>query len=293
MDDQKEIINEEEKIESVQEPVVENVVEPVESAPTEIPSVEEPVVENVPVTLEEPVTVEPTAIPEEPVVEEAPVENTEPVKEESAPVQQPVQSGKKKFDFKTALLITFLILLFAMVMFMPQITKFVEGLKKDAGLDPIKQRAKEIEEQQNQANQKSNSSTEKETNLNVLICTSQPTNDASYEMTVEESFEYNDKKLIQTSTKKYIYKFTEQNEVYQALEDDCEQNALKYVENDGYETACTFNDKEVDISETFNLKLFKKIEDKEADVVIEANAKYNAKADDVKKELEAKGYRCS
>ena len=244
--------------------------------------VQEPIEEQASETVNEPVyNEEINQIYTNPVVEEAyqePVQISEPV----------IKKEKKKKDVRSILLIILFIFLFAFIMGMPYINEFLDNLKKDAGLSPIEQRAREIEREQQKQNPKAKVTDDGEIvkdKLTTLTCTLEST-----DTTIVEAFSYNSKGQVLESSKTTTYKFTTQDDKYNNLKDECNNNSLKYVEKKGFEVACSYNDTEVEISNKFDLSTFTTIND--GMTKIEANAKYKEKVDSVKKRMAQANYTC-
>ena len=303
--------------------------EPMAEPQVEIqPTVEEPVIEftpaedtsNEPSVIDEPIvdyqTEEQSEMPviEEPAIEftqavestpelntfEEPVMQPEPSMNQETPSMEPAlvnnQSStiptapKKKKDIRIILLILLFVLLFAFVMFMPQIQDAIKGLKKDVGLSEIERQAKEIEKEQNKGNSTPSTEENKNEQYSKLTCTSTTTALESYDRIVVETFDYNTKKEVMKSSKKITYIFLTANDNYENLKTQCNENSLKYVDKKGYETACSYNDNEVVMEDKFNLSVFSTIKD--GTTIIDANAKYKEKIDTVKARLESLDYTC-
>ena len=212
-------------------------------------------------------------------------------KKEETPIQQPT---KKKVDMHSILLILLFILLFGVVFGMPYINDFIKNLRSSAGLDPIEQRAKQIENNQKaQEKQKKKEETPVEQEeLQTLTCISPITNATDYDVITTEIFNYNSKNEVLESSKIITYTFAAKNNSYDILINDCNEKTEKYLEKaeKGYELACSSSETEIAITDKFDLEIFKSF--KNGDSIIEANAKYKAKINTVKKNLEAKGYSC-
>ena len=260
------------------EPVVFEATEEVQEPVMETPVVEEPAMG---------MSMEPTYEPEQPTYEEIP--SMEPtLVNNPEPVVVPTKTKKPK-DVRTILLIALFVALFAFIMFMPQIQNAINSIKKNTGMSEIEKQAKDIEKKQNQEKEESTDTSSKEIYVK-LVCTSTTTALEDYDRTVVETFEYNNKKEIMTSSKKVTYTFITANESYESLKTQCNENSLKYVDKKGYETACNYNDTEVVMEDRFNLATFSTIKD--GTTIISANAKYKDKIDNVKTKLEALGYTC-
>ena len=292
-------------------PVVEDV--PVYEEPTieTEQTVAEPVVENVPIYEEQP-QIEETTNTEvvESQVEMQPVTYAEPIAEipnvsiedQTLPSmdsqiitdRKDVKVRKKKAkDVRTILLVILLLGLFGFVMFMPNIQDLINKFKKDVGLSEIEKQAKQIEERQNQDSTKK-TQTEDGTivseKLSKLTCTTNIMALDSYDKIVEEVFEYNSKNEVINSKYTTTYRFNTQNDKYESLKTECNENSLKYVDKAGYEVACSYNDTEVVISDVFELKTYKTIQ--EGSKIIEANARYKENINSIKTRLESIGYAC-
>jgi len=215
-------------------------------------------------------------------VSEKPIENVEV----SKPVASNNDDGSKG---KRVLLLIFFILVFAFVMGMPYINEYLDKLKKDVGMSDIERRAKQIEEEQKQK-EAEKKKTVKQEETKKFTCTSLPHATADYTKVVEETFEYNSKKEIIKNTVKTTYTFLTINDSYNTLKSQCDTNGLKYIDKEGYESACSYSDTEVVIENTFDLEIFKPIQDENS--VIQSSVKYLEKVDNVKEGLTSQGYTC-
>ena len=197
---------------------------------------------------------------------------------------------KEKKNKKNKFLILLFILLFSFIWGMPYINEYLDTLKKDAGLSPIEREARRLEALENKENEKNTKTNEKKEVLTKLTCTSLPVAKENYDLTTVEVFEYNSKKEVIISSKKETYTFNIVDDVYTKLKTECNDNSLKYIDRKGYEVACSYNDNEVVMENTFDLSTFETIASKAT--VIEANAKYKENVDSLKTRLESLGYTC-
>ena len=213
------------------------------------------------------------------VVEEKPVENV--VVENKS-----LEDGPK---WKRTLVLLFFIFVFAFVMGMPYINDYLDSLKKEVGMSDIERRAKEIEDEQKKKEEENKTPVVQE-ELKILTCKSQPQQTLEYKKEIEEVFNYNSKNQVIKSSIKTIYTFETANDSYNSLKTQCDEKGLKYIDKDGFESACSYSDTEVVIENTFDLELFKPIQD--GANTIKANAEYQEKLDTVKNDLVAQGYIC-
>ena len=277
-----------------EEPVAESYTEP----QVEVESTyEEPVVSTEP----EPIVFDTTPEEESSQQVETTYESEQPVYEEM-PSMEPTLSNnnveptvtvakpKKKMETRTILLILLFVLLFAFIMFMPQIQDAINSIKKNTGMSEIERKAKEIEKKQNEENNTPSADDSKKEQYSKLTCTSTTTALEDYDRTVVETFEYNTKKEIMASSKKITYTFVAANASYENLKTQCNENSLKYVDKKGYEIACNYNETEVVMEDKFDLAVFSTIKD--GTTIISANAKYKDKIDNIKTRLEALDYTC-
>ena len=197
---------------------------------------------------------------------------------------------KEKKDKKNIFLFLLFILLFAFIWCMPYINEYLDTLKKDAGLSPIEREARRIESLQNKENKPANNKTPEKEKLSKLTCTLLPTAKETYDVTTIEVFEYNSKKEVLNSSKKETYTFTTVDDTYTRLKTECNENSLKYLDRKGYEIACSYNDNEVVMENSFDLSTFETITT--GTTVIEANAKYKENVDSLKTRLVSLGYTC-
>ena len=167
--------------------------------------------------------------------------------------------------------------------------EYVEKMTQKEGLSPIERRARELEKEQKRKEEEEKKANKKE-EYKILTCTSITEQLTDYMKDVVQTFEYNSKNEIVKSSVKTTYTFQAVNDSYTKLKTDCDQNGLKYIDKPGYELGCSYSDTEVIIENTFDLELFKPIQD--GTELIEANAKYQDKIDNIKKELTNQGYTC-
>ncbi len=213
------------------------------------------------------------------VVEEQPVENV--VVEKKS-----LEDGPK---WKRTLVLVFFIFVFAFVMGMPYINEYLDSLKKEVGMSDIERRAKEIEDEQKKAEEEKNKPVVQE-KLKTLTCKSTSQATTEYTKVIEETFNYNSKNQVIKSSIKTTYTFEAINDSYNSLKTQCDEKGLKFIDKDGFESACSYSDTEVVIENTFDLEIFKPIQD--GTTTISANAEYQAKLDTVKNNLVAQGYTC-
>ena len=252
--------------------------------------------EVVPVTYENPNMAEQnTEIVVNPVtlkVESKPVEtpvSSEPTSVEPVKVEEKVElkDGPK---WKRVMVFIFFILMFAFVMGMPYINEYIEKLTAKEGLSPIERRARALEEEQKRKEEEEKNANKQE-EYKTLTCNSITEQLTDYMKDIEQTFEYNSKNEIVKSSIKTTYTFQTINESYTTLKTKCDQDGLKYIDKAGYEPGCSYNDTEVIIEKTFDLEIFKSIQD--GTELIDSNAKYKDKTDDIKKELTNQGYTCN
>ena len=213
------------------------------------------------------------------VVEEKPVED---VKVEN----KPLEDGPK---WKRMLVLFFFAFVFAFVMGMPYINDALDKLKKDAGMSDIERRAKQIEDEEKKKEEEKNKPV-KEEELKTLTCTSQPVPTADYTRVTVETFDYNAQNQVINSSIKTTYTFVAVNDSYNTLKAQCDEKGLKFINKEGFESACSYSDTEVVIENKFELKTFTPIQD--GATIINANAEYETKLDSVKNNLVAQGYTC-
>ncbi len=232
-------------------------------------------------------------IPEVQMVEkkvETPIENISTINngngtEKQSSITPPPKNSKKS----TILLILLFLFFFLFIMEMPNIQKFVSGLKANNGLSEIEKKAKEEEEKQKQEMEKNQPHLTIEEETKELVCTKEITED-HYNVIKTETFSYTEKNLILTSSSNSKYTFTTPDETYQSLKKECDENSLKYVEHPGYTMNCSYSDVGVEIGHTFNLEFFTPIIDGTTN--IQANATYQQDVDTVKTNLISQGYVC-
>ena len=123
-----------------------------------------------------------------------------------------------------------------------------------------------------------------------LVCTSSTQTTTDYTKVIEETFKYNSKNQVVESGVKTTYTFTIANDTYNTLKTQCDENGLKFIDKDGYESGCSYSDTEVVMENSFDLELFKTIQD--GANTITSNAKYQEKIADVKNRLTTQGYTC-
>ena len=191
---------------------------------------------------------------------------------------------------KRILVLIFFILVFAFVMGMPYINEYLDKFKKEVGLSDIEKQAKQIEKEQEAKKKSTNTKTTDNEKYTTLTCTSGSTSNDNYTKSITQTFEYDSNNQVISSGIKTIYTFTDNNESYNSLKNECDQNGLKYIEKDGFEYACSYSETEVVIENNFYLPSFKTIKD--GSKIIAANAEYKAKISDIKTKLTKEGYSC-
>lgn len=259
---------------------------------------ENSVIQEVPINITNNEVVDQTVV-EQPKLEETPIQPTiEPqIIEEKSEIENQIpennlesqnNNSNKKSNKSSILLIILFILLFAFVLGMPYVNEFLDNIKKDTGLSEIEQQAKNIEKEQEKENALKDKKTEEK--IETLDCTSPTNNFEGYNSVIVESFEYNSKNQVLSSSKTTTYTFVEQNENYASYKDKCDNDSLKYLNRQGYTMSCSYSDTEVVIGDEFNLEVFMPIVD--GDVTITANANYLENVNLLKNRLIENGYTC-
>ncbi|MCI5967316.1 MAG: hypothetical protein MRZ42_02885 [Tenericutes bacterium] len=227
------------------------------------------------------------------ITEPSNVENPNPTPIAEVKVEQPNMEPKtpnKNNKASTILLILLFIFFFALIMGMPYINNFINNLNKDKGISEIEQKAKQEEEKQKQAEKNNQPTTKPEEKLTTLTCTISTSTNPNYKLTQTQKFDYNKDNQIITSSNIYDYTFTTLDETYQSLKKKCDEDSLKYINNEGYTMSCNYSDNSIEISDTFELETFKTITD--GTTVIEANTSYKQDINTVKSNLINQGYTC-
>lgn len=195
------------------------------------------------------------------------------------------EPGSKK---STILLILLFIFLFAFVFGMPYINEFINELQSNSEMSQIKEDTIQDENQQNVLSNQESFSEVVETK--EVVCTSQLTNVSNYTLLTTEEFYYDNNNQVLSSKIVYNYNFVIEDEEYNSLKKKCEEDSLKYLLNDGYTTACSYENLNIQISHEFDLETFATISD--GDTIIEANVSYKQNIDEIKNNLISKGYTC-
>lgn len=200
--------------------------------------------------------------------------------------QEPPKGGKGK----TIGLVLLFVFFFVYVMGMPYIRDFISDFKSNAGLSEVEKAAKEEEEKQQKEKDKQNNTQKPvEEKLEELVCTSQDNKTNDYTLNVVEKFQYSNNKIKSSSvTNKYT--FLVQNESYNTLKKSCDEDALKFATKAGYTMTCNYSDTEIEIANSFDLEIFKKIVD--GTTTIDANTTYQKNINDIRTEMSLKGYTC-
>ena len=286
----------------VQEPAQEPVVEPVVASPIQetvtAPVQEQTVIENIPGQSNDIGTVQN-------IVADSAVDVTTP---EAKPTE--VKEYKDPSKLSTVLVIILFIALFVFVFEMPKINEWLETRNQQKEINTIEQQAKQIEEAKKNAEEQKKAQEQKakeekekkEAELKTLTCTktveqkptTTPATDptatpapvATYSKKVEETFNYNGKSLVVSSTSTTTYTFTSQDENYTKIKTNCETDSTKYMEKAGFSMSCMSSDLTVTVGNEFDLSTFKDVDD------LKANAKLNENINDVKTRLTSNGYTC-
>lgn len=190
-------------------------------------------------------------------------------------------SGKKSNIFLIILFIFF----FVLIMGMPEINDYIDKIKQER-------------EQANQNNQiveetkptPTPTATNTIKELNELTCTLTNTSNPSYTLIIVQTFSYNSNNQIINSKLDYKYTFSTIDETYNNLKNSCSENALKYATHNGYTTACSYGDTNIEISHEFELETFTPIVDDTTN--IQANATYKQELNTIKTTLISQGYTC-
>lgn len=214
------------------------------------------------------------------------------VRVEESSVQQDIQPRQpaKNNKVSTILVILLFIFLFAFIMGMPYINDFINNLKSESGLSEIEKQAKNEEKKQQQENNKNNQSTNQEEKLAELICTLSENSNTNYQLNTTQKFNYNKTNQVINSSITSEYLFTTTDNTYLELKNKCDQDSLKYINREGYTMACSYSDKTIEISDTFELETFKTIID--GTTTIKANATYKQDIATIKSDLTSQGYTC-
>lgn len=210
------------------------------------------------------------------------------VKVEQTSIQP--EKAPKNNKASTILLILLFIFFFALVMGMPYINDFINNLNENKGLLDIEKKAKQEEEKQKQAEKNNQNTTSQEEKLTTLTCTLITTDNPNYKLNQTQKFNYNKNNQIINSSNVSNYTFTVLDETYQNLKKKCDEDSLKYVNNEGYTMSCNYSDNDIEISDTFELEVFKTIVD--GNTTIESNASYKQDINTIKNTLISKGYTC-
>ena len=177
-------------------------------------------------------------------------------KEEKAPTNKP----PRKNNISTVLLIILFVFLFAFIMGMPYINNFIRELGSN-GLSEIEKEAKQEEERQKQEEEKKKQPPAEDTKPKELTCTSQESTTENFTLVQIQKFYYNSRNQITSSKNISRYRFTLEDNTYLALQQQCNENSLKYLNHEGYTIACSYGEGNIEISHEFDLKSFKPIED--------------------------------
>ena len=299
--------------EPIQAPVVETPVQaPAEEVPVQEPVVETPIAEQV-VAVEENKETIAAPVQEQTTIENIPgqsndigtVENivdnsqidvtntTEEKKEEPKVYKDPSK-------LSTVLVILLFIALFVFVFEMPKISEWLETRNQKQEINAIEAEAKRIEEEEKKAQEAKEKQREeakkeeekKEASMKTLTCTlTVPATETSkVSQKITETFDYNEKSQVVTSTYTTLFTFTSQDENYKLVKTNCENYSNKYMEKTGYSISCMSNDLTVTVGNEYDLTTFK--EEQDGNETIKANAKLNENINDVKTRLTTKGYTC-
>lgn len=227
-------------------------------------------------------------------------QNVVPIKE--VEISQPVNTSinttsnnnqniqpPKNNKVSTVLLVILFIFLFLFVIFMPDITKFIENLKTKDEISQIEKDAIEEEKRQD-ALEKTPEPTNEPTEevLSELTCVFTNIQNPNYTLTQTQKFTYNTQNQIISSSSLNEYAFVIVDENYESLKQQC-NNILNYINHNGYTPACNYENNNIKISHEFNLDTFVPIADTN---VITANASYKQNIDEVKNTLITQGYTC-
>lgn len=229
------------------------------------------------------------------VVSEENTENVVPVPEVNAvtgPVVEESVGNKKPKGNKGGMIgvILLFVFFFIYIMGMPYIKDFINDFKSNNGLSPIEKAAKEEEEKQQKENDNKNKTPVEEDTLTEVVCTSVSQKLDNYTLVEVQKFKHNKDKKIKESSVISNYTFTLQDDTYNTLKKKCDEDVLKYVENPGYTMACSYNDENIEISNQFDLEIFKPFVDGVNNIT--SNTTYNKNIDEVKTEMTSKNYTC-
>lgn len=198
-------------------------------------------------------------------------------------------SNKKPKNEKlnTILLVLLFIFLFAFVFSIPYINEYIQKIKADSSLSQIEKDAKKIEEKQKQ-DIKTPVKPEKEIKTKEMVCTSSNTIDG-YNIVKTQKFNYDSNNQVLSSSILVNYTFISQDDNYQQLKNRCDNDSLKYVDKPGYTMSCSYNDNNIEITNTFDLETYEPIIEDDNIVV---NAVYKQRVNTLKDKLVKEGYIC-